>query len=304
MATNQFDAVVPSLPVLTGNGIFNVQQVVPNADNSFSATSANPSTSYSYPLMDPAKLIGTITAPFMNVGIPAYITTLYNNVFNINRNLQNDISAIAEDNREYPTSFAVQSYVQSQIAGVQLINNNLPQAGSPNGNTYKVVTTLNNTLISVVPIISKAFQYSYIDSLGASKTGLIALLYMDTTPNAPRVGATKTIMYADPKYLTDVEEGADYRVVLYAGDNSFFLYMGNLHKYYQFAYVGDNLSFVQAYNTVTQSWTWLVTSCMGVFSDSIDSPNEITQIKEDVPIPGSTILPKPPASTFGGLILN
>jgi len=303
MSNNQFDAVIPSLPVLTGTGIFNVQQVVPNADNSFSATSANPSTSYSYPLMDPAKLIGTITAPFMNVGIPAYITTLYNNVFNINRNLQNDISAIAEDNREYPTSFAVQSYVQSQIAGVQLINSNLTQPGSPNGNTYKVVTTLNNTLISAVPLVSKSFQYNYIDSLGAPKSGIIALLYMDTTPNAPRVGATKTVMFADQNYLRD-NDGSENRILLYAGDNASFLYMGSLHKYYQFAYVGDNLSFVQAYNTVTQSWTWLVTSCMGVFSDSVDSTNEITQIKEDVPIPGSTIEPKLPVSTFGGLQLN
>lgn len=300
--SNQFDAVIPSLPVLTGTGIFNVQQVVPNAESSFSATDSNPSTSYTYPLMNPAKLIGTITAPFMNVAIPSYISTLYNNIFNINNNLQNDISAIAQDDRKYPTSFAVQSYVQSQIAGVQMLSNSLVQPGSPNGNTYTVVTTVNNTLISVVPSISSAFQYNYLDALGAPKSGFISLLYMDTTPNAPRVGATKTIMFADREYLT--KEGVENRILLYAGDNASFLYMGSLHKYYQFAYVGDNLSFVQAYNTVTQSWTWLVTSCMGVFSDSVDSTNNITQINNDVPIPGSTIVPKPPVSSFGELALE
>ena len=82
------DTVITSLPTITGNGLFNVTNVVPNADGSFNPTSANPSTSYSYPLLEPAKLIGTTSAPFVNVAVPAYISTLYNNVYNINNNLE------------------------------------------------------------------------------------------------------------------------------------------------------------------------------------------------------------------------
>ena len=77
--SNEADTILSSLPTLTGTGIFSVSQVVPNGDSSFNASITNQSTSYSYPLMNPAKLIGTLTAPFMNVALPSYISTLYNN---------------------------------------------------------------------------------------------------------------------------------------------------------------------------------------------------------------------------------
>jgi hypothetical protein len=295
--SNLADTVISSLPSpISGNGIFNVNAVVPNSYSLFDPSSANPSTSYSYPLMDPAKLIGTITAPFMNVGIPSYISTLYNNVFNINNNLQNDIQDAAINDRHYPTSFAVQTYVQSQIAGTQVLNN-----GS--GNTYIVNTTVNNTIISQVPNKSLGFQHTT-----GGKNYEISLLYMDTTANAPRVGATKTVMYGDvvttPPFLSlDPATGTGKLIFLYAGDNSFFAYMGGFHKYYQFVYVGDSVSFVQAYNGT--NWIWLVTNCMGVFSNVVDvSENStISQINDsDVPKPAAA--PGAPGfSTMGGIAL-
>ena len=294
--SNLADTVISSLPSpIPGNGIFNVNLVVP--DGSFSASPSNPSTSYSYPLMDPAKLIGTVTAPFMNVGISSYITTLYNNVFNINNNLQNDIQAAAIDDRHYPTSFAVQTYVQSQIAGTQLLNN-----GS--GNTYIVSTTVNNTLVQQVPNGSLGFQY--VDANNQIQS--ISLLYMDTAPDEPRIGTTKTVMFADTTYLS-TGSGPNQLIkgdliFLYAGDNSVFAHMGGYHKYYQFVYAGDFVTFVQAYNGT--NWIWLVTSCMGVFSDTINVTGANINVATNsvVPLPGSTILPLPVSSSMGGVPFN
>ena len=111
------DRIIPSLPTITGNGLFPINIVVPNADSSFNTPNDMPkSDSYSYPLMEPAKLFGTGSQPSMPVALPAYITTLYENVFKINTNLKDRISTGAVDDRSYPTSYAVQEYVQSQIA--------------------------------------------------------------------------------------------------------------------------------------------------------------------------------------------
>ena len=287
--SNEADTILSSLPTLTGTGIFNVNQIV--ADSSFSPTSPTVSTSYSYPLMNPARLIGSITAPFMNVALPTYISTLYNNVFNINNNLQNNIASAAIDDRRYPTSFAVQNYVQSQIAGTQILSNN-----DNSNNVYNIVTTLNNTLIQQVPNASLGFQYVD-DSTNIQK---IALLTMDTSPDAPRVGTSKIVIFADASYFSS--GNGDNLIFLYAGDNSFFAHMGGYHKYYQFVYTGDFVSFIQAYRNadatatppVTAGWIWLVTNCMGVFSDTINVSNaNISKTTTPVPVPAN--------GTFGGL---
>ena len=192
MSTNG-DAIIPTLPKnLRGDGIANVNITVPHSEGSFSPADSNQPDSYSYPLMSPAKLIGSLTAPFMNVGISSYISTLYQNVYNINKNLQHNIQAAQVDDRQYPTSFAVQTYVQSQISGTQILNN-------ASGNSFIVNTTVNNTFIQSVPNASLGYQY--IDS--DSKIQSIALLYMDTDADAPRNGTTKTVMLGDASYLSD-----------------------------------------------------------------------------------------------------
>lgn len=273
------DLIIPSLPSpIPGDGLFPVKIVVPNADSSFNPTPSNPSTSYSYPLMDPAKLIGTGSQPYMPVGLPAYITTLYNNVYNINTNLENNISTSAPDDRTYPTSFAVQQYVQSQIAGTQLING----SNTPFSNTYLVITTVTNTLITNV---NPALGYLY-------PGGPITLFWMDETPDIPRNGASKTVMFADEGYLT-TQNGL---VFLYAGNNSFFINMGSKFKYYQFVYTGDFVNFIQAYNTQTSSWDWLVTTSMGVFSNTVVVSNGNMSTQNP-----SLNLPIPANNTFGGL---
>lgn len=248
-------------PTVTGNGLFTVSQVVPNASGGLFSPmdGVSPSTSYSYPLMDPAKLIGTAGQPYMNVALPAYITTLYENTYKINENLKNEILTAAVDNREYPTSYAVQQYVQSQVLGTQLIN------GSGSNNTYTVNTTTSNTLIQTAIATAQGFSY-VVDSAIKS----ISLFWMDTGVNAARNGASKTVMFSIANYLT-TEEGAisGNLAFLYAGNSSHFLHLGAQYKYYQFVCRGDFLDFIQSYNSTTSSWEWLIKDSLGVFSNAI-----------------------------------
>jgi hypothetical protein len=256
------DTVISSLPpTITGSGIFSVTNVVPNASGGlFEPMANNDSTSYSYPLMDPAKLIGTVGQPYMNVALPAYITTLYANTYKINDNLKNSISTAAVDNREYPTSYAVQQYVQSQVSGTQIIN------GS--NNTYTVNTTTVNTIIATANSAAQGFTYTGPDG----NPSTIALYWMDTSANAARNGASKTVMFSAANYLKDVNGAVTYDLAfLYAGDNGNFVHMGENYKFYQFVIRGDFLDFIQSY-TVTDgvgSWEWIVKDSLGVFSNTV-----------------------------------
>jgi len=267
MATTEFaNNVIPSLPSpITGDGLFAVNAVVPTNDNPaklFEPNNTNPSTSYSYPLMDPAKLIGTGSQPYMNVALPAYISTLYNNVFNINNGLENDISTAAADDRKYPTSFAVQNYVQSQISGTQLINGN--------NNTNIVNTTTANTIIQTPVSNAVGFQYSYNGSVKK-----ISLFWMDEAENTARDGASKLVMFSAPNYLSNTIGGVttpSYDLAfLYAGDNSYFMNLGQQYKYYQFVIVGDYIDVVQSRfgNGADAGWLWLVKNALGNFTNNI-----------------------------------
>jgi hypothetical protein len=262
--------VIPSLPLISGDGIFTVTQVVPNADGAFAPLPANPSTSYSFPLMDPAKLIGTPSHPYMNVALPSYITTLYQNVFKLNTNLENDIADAALNDRKYPTSYAVQQYVQSQIAGTQIIN------GTAGKNTHLVNTTHSNTIIQTANDAAKSFSYVHTEALGGPASRTISVYWMDTAIDAPRNGASKTVMFSVPNHLTNAGSNihSGHMAFLYAGTDSYFVYLGQQYKFYQFVIRGDFLDFVQSYNPSTgpsdpANWEWLVKDCLGVFTNTI-----------------------------------
>ena len=256
--------IIHSLPSpISGDGKFDVDQVVPTNDNPpklFEPNQANPSTSYSYPLMDPAKLIGTGSQPFMNVALPAYIATLYDNVFNINTNLENDITLQAGDDRKYPTSLAVQNYVQAQLSGTQHINGQTP------ANSVNIVNTVTtNTVIDTVPPSAVSFNYSY---NGVIKT--LSLFWMSETPAPTRDGADKLVLFNMPNHLTEIDGSISRDLVfLYAGDNSHFINLGQQYKYYQFVIFGDFVEFVQTYIAAKNGWNFVVKHAMGHFTNSV-----------------------------------
>ena len=295
MSTPSFsNEVIPSLPPISGNGFFQVKVVVPTADANeeagtglFRPTTNNPSTSYSYPLMDPANLIGTPSTPYMNVALPAYITTLYSNIYNINTKLTNDISEAAADDRIYPSAYAVQQYVQSQVSGTQIINGD--------NNVNLVNTTMTNTLIQSAVTSAQGFTY-----VNGDQSNTISVFWMDESPNRPRNGATKTVMFSASGYLTNMNSSISGNLVfLYAGDLSHFTYLGQQYKFYQFVTRGDFLDFVQSYNTTNLNWDWLVKDCLGVFSNTISVSNSSG---ESIPI--SRVIGAPDSDVPIGLVLN
>lgn len=275
-------SIIPSLPPnISGNGLFTVQVVVPTASGGLFAPNEDneQSNSYSYPLMNPAAIIGTESQPYMNIALPAYISTLYENTYKINTNLKNSISTAAVDNREYPTSYAVQQYVQEQIAGTQTIN------GASANNTYTVNTTMANTVITTANTAALGFNYS---RDGAVKN--IAMYWMDTSANAARNGATKTVMFSPENYLRDSSGNVTHNLAfLYAGDGSHFLNLGATYKYYQFVARGDFVDFIQTYNTSTSSWEWMVKDSLGNFSNTVNVGSAISDANEDMPTPASGI---------------
>ena len=272
MSNASVDAMT-SLPVpLPSNGIFDVNVNI--TDTEFSDPSNNNST-YSTYIIDPANLIGTEQAPYQPVANGAYIATLYENCYNINNNLQNDISVAAIDNRQYPTSYAVQKYVQSQIAGTQIID--------ANNQDIIVETTVNNTVVEKVNQNAVAYTYSYQPPaqdgvLPAQVSADIAVYTMDNAENDPRNGASKIVVFADSTFGGANALQTGDLVYLYAGDNGNFVYQGQALKYYQFTYQGDNVSFVMLYNSTTSTWQWLVTDCNSVFSSDINVSNKVPVI--------------------------
>jgi hypothetical protein len=268
--------VVSTLPTpLPSNGLFNVTQNI--TAGTFNDPSVNvTSSTYSNWLLNPADLIGTPSAPYAPVALPAYVSTLYQNVYNINNSLQDDISAPAQDDRDFPTSYAVQKYVQSQLSGCQVLNKN-----DPSNNGVVVSTSLTNTLIELVT--GNSFRYTYIyqpPSGGPAGTANVSIFQMDISLNPTRNGASKIVIYGDSEFATTSNGNVTF---LYSGDESAFIVAGQRQLYYQFTFVGDFVQFVTVYDTTTASWLWLVTGYQSVFSNSINIPN-ITAISGAPPL--------------------
>lgn len=245
---------VDSLPNLSGNGIPDITNIV-NYSTQFNPTV--PSTPYSNLVETPSKLVGTAQVPYQPVALPNYIATLYANVFNINTSLTNNILDAASDNRVYPTAYAVQQYVQSQISGTQILGNGVNQ---DNGNI--VSTTVNNSIIAGLSINAHAYNYSYVDpSTGLSSSAPIYVYNMDVSENAPRSGANKQVILA----LSEVPVGT--LVYLYAGDGSAFINAGEKFSYYQFTFGGSFIDFTTLYDETKEAWAWFVTnqsSCLSI----------------------------------------
>jgi hypothetical protein len=264
MATDFANDTISSLPAITGDGLFPVKIVVPNVapdTGLFAPTVGNPSTSYSHPLMDPAKLIGTASHPYMNIALPAYISTLYKNVYEINTKLTNDISTTAADDRTYPTSHAVQHYVQSQVSGTQILS------GANNINLVNTTTT--TTLIQTAASSAQNFEYAY-DGPAIP----ISIYNMDEVgagdDTSARNGAAKTVMFSANGYLRNADGTVTGQLAfLYSGDKANFYWLGQPYKFYQFVADGDFVDFIQSYDKTNSRWEWLVKHCLGVFTNNV-----------------------------------
>jgi hypothetical protein len=144
-----------------------------------------------------------------------------------------------------------------------------------------------NTLITSANSAAIGFSYIY---NGEQKN--ISMYWMDISANAPRNGASKTVMFSAPNYLKDSNGVVTGNLAfLYAGDGSNFLHLGSQYKYYQFVCRGDFLDFVQTYNLDTNEWEWIVKDSMGVFSNSVvvgaNGTGAISDVNEDMGVPAN-----------------
>ena len=259
--------VIDSLPSpMPSSGIF-----TPVTNIGATAFSGSTSTSYSATVLDPAQVIGTIEAPYVPMAQPAYTATLYQNVFDINNNLQNDIQGPAIDNRDYPTSYAVQAYVQSQISGSQLMGT---------GATEEIGRTANTSVVNtIVTSVTSAPQYgTYTSNAGVISN--IAVYEMDGAAASARIGATKQILFQCNTWLNDSVNSSDVPltnlIFLYAGTNSNFMVNGIMQKYYQVTHVGDFLSFILLPNVANNGWVFMVTGYQSLFSNAMTVTGGIT----------------------------
>ena len=255
-------SIMSFLPVpIPSDGTFTVTPTI--TDGSFS--SATSSSIYSNYILSPSVVVGSETAPYLPVALPAYVSTLYQNVYNVNNNLQDNISAASTNDRHYPTSYAVQKYVQSQISGTQILS-----GSDTSNNGFLASNQVTNTLISLVSG-SYAIGFTYVGTYGSA---LIAQYNMDNTTNATRAGASKTVIFADNSWLSARTQDVASNLIgnlafLYAGENCDFIVAGQTQNYYQFTFLGDFVSFVMA-PKVGGGYNWLVTNYQSRFSKTMD----------------------------------
>lgn len=117
--SNNEKTIQNALPLngVDANGLFNpTNNVQPNKFNAPSSSTDSPyNTVYIGDTVD--TLVGSETVPYLPMALPAYIPTLYENIFHIQTNLKQKIEDTIVNEREYPTTIAVKSYVQSQLSG-------------------------------------------------------------------------------------------------------------------------------------------------------------------------------------------
>lgn len=236
--------IVDSMPPLVGNGLPPVEVVF--SDSQFEPTS--PPTSYTDIISDTSKLVGSDECPYQPVANPNYIKVLYANAYNINNSLTNDISEAASDNRIYPTAFAVQKYVQSQLTGIQILD-------ATDNNTNIISTSLTNSIITELGSAAQVLEYT-LDTVVTP----IYVYTMDPLENAPRIGASKQILLG----VQEIPVG--HLIYLYAGDGNAFVVAGKMYPWYQFSYIGAFVELTQIYKD--GKWTFFINNYSSVFSGS------------------------------------
>jgi hypothetical protein len=191
----------------------------------------------------------------MPMNLSSYIPTIYQNIQSINSNLINTITA-ADLSRNYPTSYAVQQYVQSQLTGSQLITfacistDNSTTAGS-----VAISNNLTNTLITLNT--SQGFSTQ-------TDNGTNYHLYMFpaiSTSNSVRNGSSKTVLF-NGDFTDNCGNLIPY---IDLGPNDRFISQGIAYQYYQFTYKGDYISYVQVFDS--GYWKFMVTSYQSSLSN-------------------------------------
>ena len=234
-----------------------VVNIVPNTYNTESGVTDAP---YNRTLIGDSadNLVGSANKPYIAMALPAYIPTIYNNIFDIQMNLQ-DVIPLTDmpNNRVYPTSLAVKNYVASQLFGSETL---VPETG--------VTETVSTGLTTTACVANEATGSPNVTITNEDdKTYYTTHFDIDDIDSA-RNGATKNIIC-----LTDLVNTSTkvYNMQIRLTGNKFFVASGGVYKTYSFVAQGDSLTMLQFINTAEQNIFYVITYG-GVFSDKVTVP--------------------------------
>jgi len=250
---------------LNGDGTF-----APNtniAPNAFTEDSGSALT-YSDPhfnkvvLPNAVALPGTDENPYLPINLPAYVSTLFANVANIQGNLTDDLTPEIVNQRMYPTAKSVKEYVLNQLSGTESITNSSAtsdsnnarglefvdlKGGSPTGIASTGVTTSliepggSTNLTDADENSVFVFKLGNVDSTrsGAQKE---TVNMIDLTNVSVQLNAAPCVTTTDSSGISQI-------------DWSYFSYMGQKYTTYQFVHTGDIVEFIQYRETVIPTST-------------------------------------------------
>ena len=180
------------------------------------------------------NLVGSSTTPYLHMALPAYIPTLYENIFHIQTNLKDEIVDDVQNGREYPTTNAVKKYVQTQLQGREL----LKPADSPSIEVT-ISTSLTTSFLTAPTTTSKNVLIREIDG-----KQVYATTYNINRIGTSRDGAEKICINTSPiGVINTAGDINNLQIVLDA--NQFFMVGGKEYNCYVPACLGDVLSMVQ-----------------------------------------------------------
>lgn len=209
------------------------------------------------------NIVGTSTTPYLPMALPAYIPTLYENMYRVQTSLKNVIPTVdVSNNREYPTIYAVKQYVASQLSGSEIL---VPDP-APEPELY--ISTGVTTTFLTASIIPTSYNVTvHTDSPTTGVTTFITTYPMNMIDNA-RNGAEKVII--NTSALGSTDGGINYRLlqIVLQEPNQFFVVNGQTYKCYAFTTLGDSLNAYQYINQTTGVEFFFVLSYGGIFSNT------------------------------------
>ena len=241
MPTVKIQDALPSGGV-TANGLFD-----PSANvvlNTFDTTTTVADSPFNDTLIGDASynLVGSERKPYLPIALPAYIPTLYKNVYDIQTHLKNEIGVNPTDNREYPTSYAVKRYVDT--ARFEFLD---PSANE----TFQISTEIPTSFISANDVTTSGNVSPPVTVDGVS-TYTTSYEFEDIEDF--RDGAEKTIICHSKLGQIDATNIYKLKIALPAG-TYFFLVNGILYKTYEFTTQGEALKLFQYKNVSTHQLT-------------------------------------------------
>lgn len=258
-AFSNFSIIQNALPVdgVPATGNFEpVLNIIPNTFNSPTGNSDSPYNTI-YIGDSSNNIVGSETTPYLPVALPAYIPTLYENMYYVQTNLKNIISTTdTPDNREYPTSYAVKRYVASQLQGSEYL--------VPNVEFEEFISTGLTTSFLASSNLTQSPNVETFTDTTTNVTTFVTTFNMNTIDSA-RSGAEKVCINTTPLGLVGETQNNVLQIVLNKASQAFIV-NGKSYSCYVFSNLGDTLNMFQFINPNTGDELFFVINYGGLFS--------------------------------------